>query len=91
MFDVKTTSCSSIFRYCIQFAAHVSAHTMDVDRREYSELFRMSSLRYNHNKIAFTTITDMTDANEGPMQKLSNEEGAHAAHSPYYDDARVKH
>lgn len=91
MFNVNTSSCSNIFRYFVQFAAHVSAHTMNVDRREYSELFRMTPLRYNHNKYAFTKITDMTDANEGPMQNLSNEEGRHAAHSAYYDDARIKH
>lgn len=91
MFNVSTSSCSNIFRYFVQFAAHVSAHTMNVDRVEYSELFRMTPLRYNHNKYAFTKITDMTDANEGPMQNLSNEEARHAAHSAYYDDARIKH
>ena len=91
LFNVPASTCSTIFKSCVEFRATVAIKMLDTDSREYSALFRMDGIRYDHHGVKWTRINYLTDANEIPMQNMKNEESAHKGHSDYYDDARLKH
>ena len=91
IFKVPASTCSTIFKSCIEFSATVTVHVLDIDAREYSSKFRIQGIRYDHHNVPWTKIRYFTDANEVPMQQLHNEEAAHKAYSDYYGDNRLKH
>ena len=66
-------------------------HVLDIDSREYSCLYRINRITYDHHGVRWSKIRFFTDANEVPMQEMHNEESAHKGHSDYYGDPRLKH
>ena len=91
LFKVPASTCSTIFKSCIEFSAAAAIHVLDLDSREYSKLYRINGITYDHHGVEWTKICYLTDANEVPMQLMHNEEAAHRGHSDYYGDARLKH
>ena len=91
IFKVPGSTCSTIFKSCVEFSATVAVHVMDIDSREYSCLYRLNGITYDHHGVQWTKIKYFTDANEVPMQNMHNEEAHHRGHSAYYGHATLKH
>jgi len=91
IFKVPASTCSTIFKSCVEFSAAVTVHVLDIDSREYSRLYRINGITYDHHGVEWTKIKFFTDANEVPMQQMHNEEGNHKGHSDYYGFATIKH
>ena len=91
IFKVPAATCSTIFKSCVQFSAAVAILVLDVDSREYSCLYRLDGITYDHNGVRWTKIKFFTDANEVPVEAMNNEEANSKGYSDYYGDARLKH
>ena len=91
IFKVPASTCSTIFKSCVQFSAALAILVLDVDSREYSCLYRLDGITYDHNGVRWTKIKFFTDANEVPVEAMHNEEANHKGYSAYYGDARLKH